>query len=282
MADDASLRDTVVVDDAAATTTDTTTTTTDATTTTVDTAAEELGRLLMASGVTRENVNDVIAAPQALAAIRNAIQNDPEEFFKMVERSDPKAANKLMESVSDIYLKRNAVDDPEKPGQVKKIDPLMAEIQALKEQVSSVLNKEQQRDQAIALAATKQRYTARLDDMFGMKEIKDLKLTRSETNAMRARVGEILGSDPTIVQRASNGNFVDVPVAFKSVLEEWVGDKKAAVAEETASREKSKRNMFGELLSGPDFQNFNIPTTTFDSWDSTEDGFAKALESTSR
>src|SRR5271166_1802427 len=135
MADDASLRDTVVVDPAAATTTapiaDPITTTTEPVVT-IDPAAEELGRILLNSGITKENVNDVLAAPQALAALRHAIQNDPQEFLKMIERSDPRTGEKFLDALTDVFVKRHASDDP--PNKDGKDDPnkgLMSEVKAL-------------------------------------------------------------------------------------------------------------------------------------------------------
>src|SRR2546422_1049189 len=65
-----------------------------ATATTVEVAdkdAAELGRLLLDSGVTKDQVNDLLAAPQALQAIRYQVENDPAEFIRSLERVNPGA-----------------------------------------------------------------------------------------------------------------------------------------------------------------------------------------------
>ena len=280
---DATLRDTVVAEESTETKVEESKVESK---TEVDPAILELGTILANAGVTKENVNDIIAAPQALNALRYAIQNDPEEFLKMIERSDPKSGENLLEKMSDVYLKRNEgklkLPVEGDKGKAAVPDELMQKIAKLEEETTSLRNEKQREQAAMAQAATQQRYKARLDDVFNIDQIKKMELTPSEIKNMKARVGEVMAADPSIVQRASAGNFVDLPGAFKTVLEELVADKKAATEAQTKARERSKLGAFADFLSGPNAQLMDIPQNTFDTWDATEDGFAKALEALSR
>jgi hypothetical protein len=239
--------------------------------------ALEIGELLLAQGVTKDKINDVLAAPQALEALRFAIQNNPDEFMAMLERSDPKTAEKFLDRMTDRYVKMYG---DEGKGDKSKPEPnadLMREVKALRERVESADTREAQRNQQMALAATRQRLDARVDDLLGLKEVKELGLTKSEAKAMRAQLDVTLSQDPSVVQRVSNGNFVDVPRVFKGILDEWSSDKKAAIEAATKAREKAEKGSFGEFQNGPEIFARDIPSKTFDSWDATEEGFAQAL-----
>ncbi len=248
----------------------------------LDPEALEIGRILRDSGVTKDQVNNLLQAPKALEALQSALQGNPDEFFNMLQRSDPKAEEKLLQAGADRFVKRYGEDT--KPGKDGKPDPngeLMREVAALKETVKGFQTTQEQRDRNAAMAAVKQRYDARVDDIFGQKEIKELGLTKSETKAMRARLDAELASDQNIVQRASAGNFVDVPVKFKGILDEWSADKKAAAEAIKDGRDKVKG--LPEFLAGNSpFMNFDVPSAASDSWDATESALASALERTAR
>jgi len=106
--------------------------------------------------------------------------------------------------------------------------------------------------------------------------VKELNLTKAEVKALRARLDSELSADPAVVQRVSKGNFVDVPVTFKRIAEEWASDKKAATEADKAAREKIAAGSLAGFQSGPG-EMPEIPASTYDSWDATEDAFAKAL-----
>lgn len=244
-----------------------------------NTEAAELGNILISSGYTKERVNELLEAPGALAALRYAVENDPKEFLSMLQRSNPQVADKFLQTMADTFVDRYDAPAPKKAA-AKTEDgnsELMAEIAALRDKTNKLETEQQRRDVVALQAATQQRYSARVDDLFG--QVKDMGLTKSEQLAMRARLDKELSADQTVVQRASKGNFVDVAPTFKKIVDEWVSDKKAAIEAEKTARDRQQKGAFANLSSGPNpFMPVNVSDSTFDSWDNTEAGFAKALE----
>jgi len=247
--------------------------------------ATEIGRILLESGYTKEQLNDLMEAPKALQAIRYQLQNDPAEFLKMLERTDPGTGEKFLNSMADTYVDRYG-DKGKAAGKSKdesQNSDLMREIEVLREKTTRLETEQQRRDAAIALQAAQQRYNSRVDDLLGTKEIADLNLTKSETKNLRARLNSELASDASVVQRVSNGNFVDVPRTFKGIIEELANDRKAQTDAEAAKRDRVAKGGFPEFESGPNpFMNFKVPETASESWDSTEDALAKAFSALSR
>lgn len=247
-----------------------------------DAEAAELGRVLINSGYTKERVNELLEAPGALASLRYAVENDPKEFLAMLQRVNPQVADKFLQTMADTFVDRYDAPVPRgKQATTSDNSELMDKVRILEEKANRLEGEQARRDQAAMLAATQQRYNARVDDLFG--QVKDLTLTKSEQLAMRARLDKELSADQSVVQRASKGNFVDVAPTFKRIVDEWVGDKKAAVEAEKTARDKQKNGAFPDFSNGPNsFMPVNVPDSTFDSWDNTEAGFAKALEQYSR
>ena len=280
MVEEATLRDTIVSDEPApAEKVEATPATPAPETPQVDPEVLEIAQILRGSGVSKEQVNDLLSAPKALESLRYAIQNNPQEFLNMLDRTDPQTGEKFLEAMADTYV--NRYGDKGKPG--KKDEPsdnLMREVEALRETVGRFQTEQQRRDQAAALAQTRQRYDARVDDLISQPGVKELGLTKSEVKAIRARLDTELSRDPNAVERASKGNFVDVPRTFQTIIEEWASDKKAATAAAKAQRERAAKGAFADCPAGPNpFMNVELPKGTSDSWDATEEGFANALES---
>lgn len=280
MAEEATLRDTIVSDEPApAEKVEATPATPAPETPQVDPEVLEIAQILRGSGVSKEQVNDLLSAPKALESLRYAIQNNPQEFLNMLDRTDPQTGEKFLEAMADTYV--NRYGDKGKSG--KKDEPsdnLMREVEALRETVGRFQTEQQRRDQAAALAQTRQRYDARVDDLISQPGVKELGLTKSEVKAIRARLDTELSRDPNAVERASKGNFVDVPRTFQTIIEEWASDKKAATEAAKAQRERAAKGAFADFPAGPNpFMNVELPKGTSDSWDATEEGFAKALES---
>ncbi len=282
MSDEATLRETLVADPASKPDATATTTTSDPAPRILDAPdpeAVEIGRILQSSGVTKDQVNELLQAPKALEALRAAVQGNPAEFFNMLQRTDPRSEENLLEVAADRYVQRYG--DRAKPTGKEKPDAnsdLMREVEALREQTNRLLTENQRRDEASALAATRQRFDARVDDLFSQDGVKQLGLTKSEQKAMRAQLDVELSRDINAVQRASKGNFVDVAPKFKEIVEGWAADKKAASDESKAQRERSSKNAFSEFNAGANpFMNIELPVGASDSWDATEAALAKAL-----
>ena len=282
MADDATLRDTVVSDDAPAAPAVDTPPAAPASDSQVDKDALEIAQVLIGSGVTRDQINDLLQAPKALESLRYAIQNNPQEFLNMLDRTDPQTGEKFLEAMADTYVNRYGEKTPKAQGKQDASGELMRQVEALRDELKSVRTREEQREAATAMAATRQRYTARVDDLFGEVKQKGIALTKAEEKALRARLDVELSTDPNVVKRASSGNFVDVSPAFKAIIEEWASDKKEAAKAAEAQRDRASKGAFADFQSGPNFANLELPKGTSDSWDNTELGFAKALESLAR
>jgi hypothetical protein len=250
----------------------------------LDPEAVEIGRILHASGVTKDQVNDLLQAPRALEAMRSALQGNPDEFFNMLQRTDPKTEEKLLQAGADRFVKRYADDTkPDGKGKPDANSDLMREVGALREQLNTFRTKDEQREQRSAMAATRQRYDARVDDLFGLDGVKALGLTKSEQKSMRAQLDVELAKDPSVVQRASNGNFVDVPQVFQGIVEDWAKDRKEAAEVAAGTRKRSQSGAFSEFSSGANpFMDIDLPAGSSDSWDATETAMANALQRTAR
>lgn len=286
MADEATLHDTLVSDEK------TTVPTTEATPAITadapkapriseapDPEAAELGTILLQAGYNRTQINDLLQAPKALESLKYQIQNNPQEFLNMVERADPRLGEQFLEKMADTYVDRYG--DRGKPaGKPNGEDQgLSREVEALRNKLNEVTTREERREQAINNAATRQRYDARVEDLFNLKEVKELGLTPSEQKAMKARLDVELSRDPSAVQRASSGNFVDVPRTFQTIIDEWAGDKKTAIDTAKAQRERTERGAFPEFQMGanPFFPPDELSKSA-ESWDATEAALAKVLE----
>lgn len=258
--------------------------TTDAKETTVqvaaDTSAAELGQILLDSGFSKDNINDLISTPNALQSIQHMIRNNPAEFLNMLDRTDPAAAKGFHEKMAELYVDRYS--SKETPGSNTPAAPpeLMNEIAVLREKTARLETDQQQRDANAALARLESQYSSRVEQMFNDIKQQGIELTKSEKRALTADLNSQLALDGAAKKRISNGNFVDVPKKFNDIIRDWSADKKAVSEAVKGRRENASRNAFPELQNGP--ITVDIPKGFEDSWDSTEDAFAKALESTSR
>lgn len=242
--------------------------------------AAELGQILIDSGYTKEQINDLLQAPNALQSIQFMVRNDPKEFLAMLERTDPTAAKAFHEKMADIYVERYADKGGKPAANGKEADQsLMQEIAALREKVTQSETREQQRENAAALTRLESQYRGRVDEAFNkIKEATEL--TKSEERSLRALLDSELATDSVAKARISKGNFVDVPTKLNTIIRDWTADKKAAVEGEKSRRENASRRGFSEFQAGPG--PIDLPKGFEDTWDSTEEAFAKALDQASR
>jgi hypothetical protein len=247
----------------------------------VDADAAELGRIILESGYTKEQVNDLLGAPGALASLRQLISDNPQELINLLDRNNPDAAKRLLDVSADEYVKRYGKDDGKaaKPGANANPD-LMAEVESLRSEVTQFRTQREAEQSRLAMAQVKSRYDARVDDLFGQLP-KEAGLTKAEQKALRARVDAELAADPLVVQRVSSGNFVDVPHKFKAILDEWSADRKSAANAAENVRKGVSASANPEFPNGPN--PFMPANTNFaDNWDDTEAAFAKALTQAAR
>jgi hypothetical protein len=243
-----------------------------------DKEALELGRVLRDSGVTQSTVNELLAAPQALQTMRYLVQNNPQEFLNLIERTDPSTGEKFLENMADTYVRRYAPKDGAVPAGGKKGEAsaeIMSEVAALREEIGQLRTNEQRKQEQIALSQIQARYDGRVEELFNALP-KDANLTKAESKALKAQLSMELGQDAQATQRISNGNFVDVPRKFQTILDGWSSDRKGQAEAAKAQREGRLNAANPEFLGGP--QQFQIDPKDADSWDATEAGFAKALD----
>lgn len=238
--------------------------------------AAEIGKILLNSGYNKAQINQLLEAPNALQSIRALLDTDPKQFVKQYALTNPDGASKLRDAVAEEYVELFA-DKGERKADGKQPDSqLMGEVAALRDEVKGFKTREDQRNAAVAMAATSSRYNARVDDFFSQEGIKKLELTGTEQEAIRALLDKRLASDPAVVQRVSNGNFVDVAPTFKPIIEKWQTDKKAAAEAAAKQRDNVRDGASYTFPGGP--EPLKIPEGVSDSWDATEEALAKALQ----
>ena len=240
--------------------------------------ALELGKVLLGSGYSKEQLNSLLEAPKALAGLQAVIRSgDGRQIVQMLRQSgDAASADRLEQTIADYYVEQYGGKDKGKENGKSADSELMSEVSALRDEVKGFRTAEQQRQAAAAMASTKQRYSARVDDIFSQDDIKGLGLSKSEEKGIRARLDSELASDPTIVQRVSNGNFVDVAPTLKSIFDERAAEIKAKTEADKQAREGVKSRANWSFPGGP--AEIEVPAAAADSWDATEEALAKALE----
>jgi len=245
-----------------------------------DTSAAELGQILLDSGYSKDQINDLLAAPNALQSIQFMIRNNPAEFLNMLERTDATAAKAFHEKMADIYVERYADKGGKQTAGGKEVDQsLMQEVAALREETRTLRTEQQQRDNAAQLARLESSYRGRVDELFN--KIKEATpLTKSEERALRADLDSQLAQDGAAKKRISSGNFVDVPTKLNTIIRDWTSDKKSAAEAEKSRREGTTKRGFSEFQAGPG--PIDLPKGFEDTWDQTEAAFAQALDQASR
>lgn len=220
----------------------------------VDKDAAEIGRIILESGFSKEQVNSLLEAPGALQAMKYQIESNPVEFLNTLARSNPQLAQKFQESLVDDYVTKYAPKDGPKPasGKGQPSTELMDEVAELREKLNSVTTEREREKHQAAMAQVKARYDARVEDLFAQLP-GGLNLTKAEAKALRYQLQAELSEDPQAVQRINNGNFVDVPRKFQTLVEGWANDRKAASEAEKAKRERAKS------IASPEFTNGAVP-----------------------
>lgn len=218
--------------------------------------AAEIGQLLLDSGIGRDQINDVLQAPQALAAIRYMVENDPQEFIRSLERTNPGAGENFLDKLSKLYVDRyakagGAADTKDGKGADAPNAELSAKIAELSEQLNGMRTESQSHAAQAAQAQIQARFNARVDDLFGQLPADKFPLSTYEKELIRGKLSNDIAADPNAVKRVYNGNFVDVPRTFKSIVEGLANDRKAAADAQKAARERVKNVSFPDLSGGP-------------------------------
>ena len=215
-----------------------------------DPDAAEIGRIILESGFSKEQVNQLLEAPGALQAMKYQIESNPVEFLNTLARSNPQLAQKFQESLVDDYVNKYAPKDaPKAAGKAAPNTELMDEVAELREKLNSVTTEREREKHQAAMAQIGARYNARVDDLFGQLP-QGLNLTKTESKALRAQLQAELSEDPTIVQRINNGNFVDVPRKFQTLVEGLAKERKEASEAEKTKRDQKLKQASVEFTNG--------------------------------
>jgi len=255
-----------------------------------NTDAIEVGNLLLGSGYTKDQINQLLEAPRALEALRYAIKNDPVEFVRSLERADPGAGENFYDKLTKEYVERY-----DRPGAAPGAAPanggakdapnteLFDKVRELTEEVGRFKNQAQARDAAAADAQMAARYHARVDDLFSQIPKDKFPLEDYEVGLIKDALSSRLAADPQAVARVKMGNFVDVPNQFKGVLDSIARGRQAKADAETKARERATNAMFPTFEGGPmelpkEFTTLPESNSPDDIWD--VGGLVKALEAT--
>lgn len=245
----------------------------------IDGEAAEIGRIMLESGYTKQNVADLLQAPQNLTNLTYLLNNNPQEFWNLVQRNNPSAFEQHENYITEQFVKKyppKTGEDKGAQGKTEAAPELMAEVESLRAEVAQARTAQERRDAAAAMAQVQARYNARVDDLFTTLP-KELSLTKTDKASLRALLNQELAADPVAVQRVSQGNFVDVPRRFQQIIEGLSTDRKAAAEADKAAREQSKKASFADLSLGASPFMVDVPSKATESWDATESAFAEAL-----
>lgn len=245
----------------------------------IDGEAAEIGRIMLESGYTKQNVADLLQAPQNLTNLTYLLNNNPQEFWNLVQRNNPSAFEQHENYITEQFVKKyppKTGEDKGAQGKTEAAPELMAEVESLRAEVAQARTAQERRDAAAAMAQVQARYNARVDDLFTTLP-KELSLTKTDKASLRALLNQELAADPVAVQRVSQGNFVDVPRRFQQIIEGLSTDRKAAAEADKAAREQSKKASFADLSLGANPFMVDVPSKATESWDATESAFAEAL-----
>jgi len=182
----------------------------------------------------------------------------------------------------DLYVYKAGTLAKSSDGKTGANDELQAQIRDLSEKVNGFQTAAQQSAAASAQAQVMARFNARVDDLFGQLPADKVPLTSYEKRIITGALKDELTSDQNVVKRIYNGNFVDVPRQFKTIVEGLVKDRVAAADTAKAARERSSNRAQPDFGAGPvdlpkDF--YDVSDVPLDKlWD--DDSFVNALTKT--
>jgi hypothetical protein len=259
------------------TTTDTTTSSTDTSTSTTtafkDEDAVEIATMLADAGYTKANIQNLLATPQIVSRLSNMLENDPQEFFKYIERQSPQVAAKFLNKLTDIYIDRyNEEDASEGEGKGGKPDREPAWARELREQNAQILQENQNRRAQEHYAAVQSTYHQKVDAYID-KLPGDL--SARDKRSIKLWLNDSIGSDAGAVTRINNGSFLDIPRHLNKVLAEFNEKTTDAATKNADAREKVAKNASKENTNAAAASATSVNAA--DSWDETEKAFANAL-----
>lgn len=283
-----SFDDPVAGGDTAATTDATPTTTPDAPTggdTNLQPAAPnadiaELGQILTDAGYSKDNVTELLQSRTALQQISNALETDPVEFFRMLERSAPATADRLLERMSDIYAERygsfdrpaagNGGQPAPAPQRGEFTDP---EVRRLREQLDNIQRRQQMEDQRRQYDAQRQTYYSKVDEAMNRLPTN---LTGRDKKAINAMLHKSIADDTTTLQRINQGIYTDIPKHLQRVLKDYTDTTENDVATHANARQgvESRASRAASVANAAAANGNAEPT---DDWESGVQQFARDL-----
>ena len=243
-------------------------------------------------GITPENAREFVDAQRTLQNVAYALQHSPGDILTELRQNNPEAFEKFIDVASDMYLERHPVkaDGTADAGRggagesIRQNDPLMKEVQALKQELGEMKSVAQQRAANDRLVELKKDYTGKVNKMLDRVP----GLTARDRRALVALTSESLSEDTSAVARVNGGDFRDVSKHLQRVYDSWSADTKTASSEEHAARETVKANgdrviptSAGTEAGGEKADDAKgTRASQRDAWESSELEFARALNKT--
>src|SRR5437899_8705748 len=164
-------------------------------------------------GITLANAKEFVDAQRTLQNVAYALQHSPGDILNELRQNNPEAFEKFIDVASDMYLERHPVKadgtaDAGKGGageSVRQNDPLMKEVQALKQELGEMKSAAQQRAANDRLSELKKEYTGKVNKMLD-------RVPGLTVRGRRARVGltsECLSEDRGAMARVKGGGCTD-------------------------------------------------------------------------
>ena len=244
-------------------------------------------------GITPANAKEFVDAQRTLQNVAYALQHSPADILNELRQNNPEAFEKFIDVASDMYLERHPVkaDGTADAGRggasesVRQNDPLMKEVQALKQELGEMKSVAQQRAANDRLGELKKEYTGKVNKMLARVP----GLSARDRRALVALTSESLSEDTSAVARVNGGDFRDVSKHLQRVYDSWSADTKTASSEEHAARETVKANGDRVIPTSAGTEAGGAASTDKadgtrasqrDAWESSELEFAKALNKT--
>ena len=219
---------------------------------------------------------------RSLANIGYLLNNNPKLLFEEIEKTNPAAAQKILEVASDMFLDRIPPDKKATGTQAQGAQGANAELLDRIQKLESSIKEQNQANANAAAqqrrAATEKAYKDHMGSLLDQEPVKKLGLTKVEERFVRLSVNQAIGEDPAALKRINSGVYVDVGQQLKKALDEVSAERKKANGTEHAARETVGRNgSVGEEVSAGAAATNGVVSKPEDDWDATETAFANAL-----
>jgi hypothetical protein len=218
--------------------------------------AAEIASILVGAGYKKENINSLLTQANGFQRANYLLENNPQEFMRVLQRSAPKVYEKLLESATDDYLERHKdeleADDGAAKGSNKgrgasSNDPDVAELKQAVGEIKKFLEGQRVSAQYQDL---KRDYDSKVNMLLDKLPKEDF--STRDRKAIKALLHNSLAEDAQAQQRIAGRNFTDLPRHLQSVLDDWTADTTSQSDAEKQRREEVAASADKEPVAGAD------------------------------